>query len=247
MDLSLRVGAALIGLLVILVSLRSVLQVAVVNGRRGDWLARRVGWLVYTTLARRALGRQSYADIQDVLAWVLPLYILLLIVVWFSLVLAGFSFLIWSCQAEHSVLQSVIASGSALSTLGFLTPPDIAGQLLAILEGAMGLGVVVFYFTFIPGYQTTIQLRQAKVAWLYARTGPNLTHFILAEWFLLCGASDWNELWEDWEAWFRNLAESHTLAPILAFVPTVHRGQNWLVAAAVVLDSVSFYLSALEA
>ena len=106
MDLLLRVGAALIGLLVIIVSLRSVLQVAVVNGRRGDWLARRIGWLVYTTLARRALGRQSYADIQDVLGWVLPLYILLLIVVWFSLVLAGFSLLIWSCQAEHSVLQS---------------------------------------------------------------------------------------------------------------------------------------------
>jgi hypothetical protein len=246
MNLSLHVGAALIGLLVILVFLRSVLQVAVVNRQRGDWLARRVGWLVYTTLTRRARGRQ-YADIQDVLAWVLPLYIQLLIVVWFSLVQAGFSLLIWSCQAEHSLLQSVIASGSALSTLGFLTPPDIAGQLLAILEGAMGLGIVVFYFTFIPGYQTTIQLRQAKVAWLYARTGPNLTHFALVEWFLLCGASDWNELWEDWEAWFRNLAETHALAPILAFVPTVHRGQTWLVAAAVVLDSVSFYLSALEA
>jgi hypothetical protein len=60
MDLSLHVGAALIGLSVILVFLRSVLQVAVVNRQRGDWLARRIGWLVYTTLARRALGRQSF-------------------------------------------------------------------------------------------------------------------------------------------------------------------------------------------
>jgi hypothetical protein len=51
------------------------------------------------------------------------------------------------------VLQAVMASGSALSTLGFLTPPGIPGQLLAILEGAMGIGIVVFYFTFIPGYQ----------------------------------------------------------------------------------------------
>jgi hypothetical protein len=247
MDLSLRVGAALIGLLVILAFLRSVLQVAIVNRQRGDWLARHVGWLVYATLARRALKRQSYADIQDVLAWVLPLYILLLIVVWFGLVQAGFSLLIWSSQAEHSFLQAVIASGSALSTLGFLTPPGIAGQLLAILEGAMGLGIIVFYFTFIPGYQTTIQLRQVKVAWLYARAGPGLTNFTLIEWFLLAGASDWSELWEDWDSWFRNLAETHALAPILAFVPTVHRGQTWLVAAAIALDSVSFYLSALEA
>jgi hypothetical protein len=63
---------------VIVAFLRSVLQVAVVNRQRGDWLSRRVGWLVYTTLAPRALKRQSYADVQDVLAWVLPLYILLL-------------------------------------------------------------------------------------------------------------------------------------------------------------------------
>jgi hypothetical protein len=246
MSLSLRVGAALIGLLFVLAFLRSVLQVAVVNRQRGDWLARRVGWLVYTTLARRALKRQSYANIQDVLAWVLPLYILLLIVVWFGVVQAGFSLLIWSSQAEHSLLQAVIASGSALSTLGFLTPPDIAGQLLAILEGAMGLGIIVFFFTFIPGFQTTIQLRQVKVAWLYARAGPGLTNFTLVEWFLLSGANDWNGLWEDWESWFRNLAETHALAPILAFVPTVQRGQTWLAAAAVALDSVSFYLSALE-
>jgi hypothetical protein len=34
---------------------------------------------------------------------------------------------------------------------------------------------------------------------------------------------------------------------MLAFVPTVQRGQTWLAAAAVALDSVSLYLSALEA
>src|SRR5262249_37691237 len=139
-----------------------------------------------------------------------------------------------------------IASGSALSTLGFLTPPDKTGQLLAILEGAMGLGIVVFYFTFIPGYQTTIQARQIKVAWLYARARFGLGNFTLVEWFLVSRASDWNGLWDDCVSWFRNLAEPHAVAPILAFVPTVHRGQTWLVAATVALDSASFYLSTLE-
>jgi hypothetical protein len=247
MDLLLRVGAALLGLLLVIAFLQSVSQAAVVNRHSGDWLARRVGWLTYSLLARSALKRQSYADIQDVLAWVLPLYILLLIIVWFGLVEAGFSLLIWSCQAEHNLLQALIASGSALSTLGFLTPPDTAGRLLAILEGAMGLGIVVFYFTFIPGYQTTIKMRQDKVAWLYARAGPAVTNFILLEWFLLSGSRDWDSLCEDWESWFRNLAETHALAPILAFVPTVHRSQSWLTAAAVALDSVSVYLSTLEA
>jgi hypothetical protein len=246
MNASLRVCAALFGVVLVFVFLRSVLRVAVVNRQRGDRLARSVGKLVYTTLAFRALKRNSYTEIQDVLAWVLPIYMLLLIIVWFGLVEAGFSLLIWSCQAEHSLLQAFIASGSALSTLGFLTPPDKAGQLLAILEGAMGLGIVVFYFTFIPGYQTTIQARQIKVAWLYARAGFGLGNFTLVEWFLVSHASDWNGLWEDWESWFRNLAETHAVAPILGFVPTVHRRQTWLVAATVALDSASFYLSTLE-
>ena len=163
-------------------------------------MARRVGWLVYTTLGRLARKQQKYENVQDVLVWVLPLYILLVIITWFGLALAGFALLIWSCQAEHSLLEAVIASGSQLSTLGFLTPPDTAGRLLAILEGAMGLGIVVFYFTFIPGYQTTIQVRQVKVDWLYARVSHGLTNFTLLEWFMLSGANDWNGLWEDWES-----------------------------------------------
>jgi hypothetical protein len=246
MNLSVHVGAALLGFLLVIVSARSVFHVAVINRQSGDWLAHRVARLVYRTLARQALKQQSYASIQDVLAWVLPLYILLLIVMWFGLVQIGFSLLIWSSGAERNPLQAMIASGSALSTLGFLTPPGLVGQLLAILEGAMGLGIVVFYFTFIPGYQTSIQLRQTKVAWRYARSRPALTNFTLVEWILRCGPRDWNDLWEDWESWFRNIAETHGLTPILAVVPTVHRGQTWLAAAAVALDSVSFYLSALD-
>jgi hypothetical protein len=195
-------------------------------------------------LARK---QKRYENVQDVLAWILPLYILLVIIVWFALVLAGFALLIWSCQGERSLLEAMIASGSQLSTLGFLTPPDTAGRVFAILEGATGLGIVVFYFTFIPGYQTTIKARQVKVAWLYARASHGLTNFSLLEWFMLSGANDWNGLWEDWESWFRDLGETHGLAPVLAFVPTVHRDQTWLAAAVVALDSACFYLSAIEA
>src|SRR5260370_8277159 len=248
MDLLLCIAGSLVGLLMVLAFLRSMLQVAIVNRHRGDWLARRVGWLVYTTIARSALRRRSYEQIQDKLAWILPMYILLLIATWFALVQAGLSLLIWSSQAEHSLLQAVIASGSALSTLGFLTPPDVSGQLLAIPEGAMGLGIVVFLFTFIPGYQAAIQAREVKVAWLYARLRTKPASFRIIEWFLLSGKfDDLSDVWEDWEEWFRNLIETHALAPVLAFVPTVHSGQTWLAAATTILDAASFCISALDA
>src|SRR5262245_43512292 len=110
MDLAARLGGPVLGLLLVLVVLRSALHVAIVNRERGDWLARQIGRLVYTALRRLARRRRDYGSVQDVLAWILPLYMLLLIVVWFLLVQAGYSFLIWSSQAEHRVLQSVIAS-----------------------------------------------------------------------------------------------------------------------------------------
>jgi hypothetical protein len=247
MDLLLRIGGSLIGLVMVLVFLRSIVQVALINQQGGDRLARRVGRFVYRMIARVARRRRSYDKIQDVLAWIFPIYVLLLIIVWFALVQAGFALLIWSSQAEHSLLQAVIASGSALSTLGFLTPTDISGQFLAIPEGAMGLGIVVFLFTFIPGYQTAIQARELKVAWLYARVGADPANFELVEWFQRSGRLDDSDVWEDWEEWFRALAQNLTLAPVLAFVPSVHRNQTWLIAAAVMLDTALFYLSALDA
>ena len=62
-------------------------------------------------------------------------------VVWLGA--TGYSLLIWSSQAEHSFLQAVIATARRSALSAFLTPPGIAGQLLAILEGAKGLGIVV--------------------------------------------------------------------------------------------------------
>jgi hypothetical protein len=160
----------------------------------------------------------------------------------------GFSLMIWSLQAEPSLPRAFIASGSALSTLGFLTPPDLSGQLLAIPEGAFGLGIVVFFFTFIPGYQTTVQTRELRVAWLYARVGPVPTALSLMEWLHRSGGTyDATTVWEDWEAWFRLLAETHTRAPIVGVIPSVHGGQSWLVAAAAVLDTASLWLSSLDA
>ena len=248
MDLLLRIGGSLIGLVMVLAFVRSIVQVALINRRGGDGLARRVGCLVYRTIARIAQKRRSYDQIQDALAWIFPIYVLLLIIVWFALVQAGFALLIWSSQAEHSLPQAVIASGSALSTLGFQTPSDLSGQLLAIPEGAMGLGIVVFLLTFVPGYQTAIQAREVRVAWLYARVGAEPANFELVEWFQRSEKlGDISNIWEEWEEWFRNLVETHTIAPVLAFVPTVHRNQTWLIAATVILDAASFCLAALDA
>ena len=89
-----------------------MLRVSVVSRRGGDRLALTVGHVAHATVAHVASRRRTYDRIQDALAWVLPLYVLLLIAVWFALVQMGFSLMIWSLQAEPSLLRAFIASGS---------------------------------------------------------------------------------------------------------------------------------------
>jgi len=64
MDLLLRIGGSLLGLVMVLAFVRSIVQVALINRQGGDGLARRVGCLVYRTIARVARRRRSYDQIQ---------------------------------------------------------------------------------------------------------------------------------------------------------------------------------------
>jgi hypothetical protein len=246
-ELLVRMGAMLAGIALLASFLLSAARAALVNRHQGDWIAHGVGRFVCSTVSRLAATRRQQDAVQDTLAWILPLYILSLIVTWFLLVQTGFSLVLWSSHVEPTFLKAFLASGSALSTLGFLTPDGTAGQGLAILEGAMGLGVVVFFFTFIPGYQSAIQARELRISWLYARGGANPGSFALVEWLQRSGnGAEGSDVWETWEEWFRLLAETLAIAPVLAIVPTLHRRQSWLAAAAVVLDAASFCLATLE-
>ena len=246
-ELPIRIVTMLAGIALLAFFLLSASRAALVNRHRGDWIAHGVGRVVCSEVSRLASSRRRYDAVQDVLAWILPLYVLSLIVTWFVLVQIGFSLILWASHVEPDLLKAFLASGSALSTLGFVTPVGAAGQLLAILEGAMGLGVVVFFFTFIPGYQSAIQTRELRVAWLYARGGVDPSGFALVEWLQRSGdGADASDVWASWEEWFRLLAETVAIAPVLSIVPTLHRRQSWLRAAAVMLDAASFCLATLE-
>ena len=109
--------------------------------------------MVRITIAHVASRRRTYDRIQDALAWVLPLYGLSLIIVWFVLVQMGFSLMVWSLQAEPSLLRAFIASGSALSTLGFLAPPrrrDTASFREHVGEAVMQVGSCATTFEYSP-------------------------------------------------------------------------------------------------
>jgi hypothetical protein len=239
---------SILGLWLLFIILRSMIRIALMNRHYRDLFAELTGRAVYAAVALRLKAKRDVGALHQALLWVFPAYILSLIMVYFVGAMTAFTFLYWGTHAVNTWHQAFLASGSALNTLGFATPTTIAGQWLAVPEGALGLGIVVFLFTFIPGYQAVIRSREDKTAWLYARVGSQLTGVALLEWCHRAGiASNMTDVWEAWEDWFRMLADTHSVLPMLTMSPSVQSGQSWVLAAAAVLDAATLTASSIEA
>jgi len=233
-----------VGLYILFSILKSMVHVALMNRHDMDIFACLTSRMVHKLIGLRIRSARNYEESQRTLNWFFGTYILSLIAVYFVGVMIAFAFLYWGAWAVTGWNQAFIAAGSGLNTLGFATPSTRAGQWLAIPEGALGLGIVVFLFTFIPGYQSAISSRDNQTAWLYARLANLTNHVDLVAWFERVGSTqDEDALWEMWESWFRLLADSHSSSPMLSVVPSVQKGQSWIVAAAIVLDAAAFSVS----
>ena len=238
---------AMFGLWLLFLILRSMIRIALMNRHYQDFFAHATGRVVYKVISFWLRTDRRKGSLHRILLWYFPTYILSLIFVYFSGAMVAFLLLYWATTAVNTWRQAFLASGSALNTLGFATPTTIAGQLLSIPEGALGLGIVVFLFTFIPGYQAVIRLREDKTSWLYVRTGNRPTAIALLGWCKRAGiAEDMTEMWESWEEWFRTLADTHSVLPTLAMSPSVQSDQSWVLAAAAVLDAAALAVSSMD-
>lgn len=239
-----HVVIVLLGLWLLFTILRSMVRIALMNRHSRDMYAdvtARAVHMAVTLRLRRAV------NIHPVLVWIFPAYMLALIFVYFLGAMIAFALLYWGTHAVDSWHRALIASGSALNTLGFATPMTTWGQWLAIPEGALGLGIVVFLFTFIPSYQAVIRSREDKTSWLYVRAGDRPSAITLLEWCQRAGiGGHMGAVWESWEDWFRMLADTHSVLPMLTVSPSVQHGQSWVLAAAVVLDAAALAASSLD-
>jgi hypothetical protein len=238
---------SILGLCLFFLIMRSMIRIALINRHYRDWFAEAAGRAVYVVISLRLRRNPDTRVLHAILLWFFPAYLLSLILVYFVGAMIAFVLLYWGMGAVSTWRQAFLASGSALNTLGFATPTTVAGQWLAIPEGALGLGIVVFLFTFIPGYQAVIRAREDKTSWFYARTDDWPTGVRLLEWCQRAGiAGAMRDVWEGWEDWFRMLADTHSVSPMLTMSPSVQRNQSWVLAAAAVLDAATLATCSIE-
>lgn len=232
---------SILGLWLLFAISRSMIRIALMNRHYRDFFANQAARAVRTGIALFLRRDRDRTGIHRILLCFFPAYILSLIGVYFVGAMTAFMFLYWGTGAVTTWRQALLASGSALNTLGFATPTSIVGQWIAIPEGALGLGIVVFLFTFIPGYQDVIRTREDQTSWLYVRTEsrPSATAFL--EWCQRAGISNsMRDVWETWERWFRMLGDTHSIMPVLTMSPSVQSDQSWVLAAEAILDAAAF-------
>ncbi len=166
----------------------------------------------------------------------LPAVSILLIFVAFACMFAGLE--------HHGWRSAFVTSGSSLLTLGFERPTDLPSVFLALLEAAIGLGLLALLIAYLPTIYNAFSRREVAVTDLSIRAGTPPTP---TEWLVRAQRTgfltEMDRYWESWMTWFTEVQETHTSYGALAFFRSPNAHRNWVTAAGIVLDTASLRLS----
>ena len=182
-----------------------------------------------------------------VMAGYAPFCLLLLPVVWLLMVMAGFTAIFWS-TGLFPLSVAFEASGSSLTTLGFVHPGHIPQVVIAFSEAGIGLGLLSLMISYLPSIYGAFSRRESLVGLLEVRAGIPASPVALLTRYQRIGWLDAidDELFAVWELWFADIEESHTSQPALVFFRSPHPSRSWITAAGCVLDVAAIIKSAVD-
>lgn len=241
-----RVLAGIAGFAIILATLNSAVRTVIVPRGVAVRLTRTV-FLGMRRLFELRVGKDaSYEHRDRVFAQFAPISLLILLVAWLTLVFFGYT-LVHYAIGDYHIREAATVSGSALLTLGLIHPEQIGATIVSFTEAAVGFIILALLIAYLPTLYGIFSRREAAVQALETRAGspPTSSEMILRYWrieFL----HELPRLWERWESWFVEVAETHTAFPALAFFRSPEPGQSWVTAAGTVLDAASLVVSTLD-
>ena len=243
--------AAVVGALLILATGWSVIGTVVVPRRIRSRLPRTVAITVDATFHFVADHFDSYEPRDRILAAQAPIQLILQIVAWLAAFEVGFGLLMWPFVGTAGLSGALEQAGSALCTLGYLAPRSSPVAALDSLAALSGLGTVALQIGYLPTLYAAFNRRETLVTLLDSRAGvpswgPELlarTHYGLGTGVSAVG--ELPELFEEWERWSADVAESHTTYVTLVNFRSPRALSSWVTAQLAVLDAAALYLSLL--
>jgi hypothetical protein len=254
-----RVAALIVGLLFCLSAVLDAFQTIILPRRpvgrfRITKLFYVLTWTPWSWIARHTRNPKTREQIYSSFG---PGSLLLLLMVWALLLVAGFGLLFFGLRtpfvdtmADASPLArlrtDLYVSGTTLFTLGIgdVLPRSLVARALIVIESGTGLGFVALVIGYVPVLYTSFSHREVSVALLDGRAGsPPTSTELLRRHSFAGGQEALVVLLIEWERWSAELLESHISYPILCYYRSQHDNQSWLSALTAVLDSCALLIS----
>ena len=257
--------AAGVGALLVITAAISEIGTLIVPRPIGSWLTRLVDRLVtgafrvatgaithYRRRSDRALPPQAaatadYRRRDRVLAAQAAAILLAQLAAWLGMFFIGYSLLLWPFTTD--LTTAFTTAGPALWEIGSSTVRGAVEHAIQDIASLTGIITVTLQIAYLPTLYSAFNRRENEVALLNARAGvpswgPELlarTHYALGS-----GVSTIDtlpDLFERWERWAADVAESHaTYLPLVRF-RSPKPLSSWVTALLAVLDSAALFLA----
>lgn len=185
---------------------------------------------------RRQSTRASFA----------PLVLVLSLVFWAGLLIAGYGLIFWGLRTSYdpefvTVGDAVFAAGQAFTTLGLASMTTGTAARVAVIGcGLSGLAIVTVVATFLISVQAGFARREALVLRLEAHVALPPTGVAVLETFAREDVTPrLAAFFEAWEGWGADVALSHRAFPILVFFRSGDSRCEWLAALGAVMDAAA--------
>jgi len=246
--LAARYVAAVAGLLLVVTSATSVIGTLIVPRSVSSWLTGFVDKLVD---AGYKLGTKRVTDLHRrdrILATQAATLLISQLIGWLLLFFVGFSLMFWPL-VHGGLTRAFSTAGPALWEIGEDRARGGLQEAILDIAALFGIVTITLQIAYLPSLYAEFNRRETEVALLAARAGiptwgPELlarTHYALGS-----GVSAVNtlpDLYETWERWAADLAESHTTYLPLVRFRSPRGGSSWVTALLAVLDSAAMILS----
>jgi hypothetical protein len=241
-----RVIAAIVGVVLIYSAARSVIGTLIVPRPVSGWLTSWVDRIV-TVSYRIATARTTDHHRRDrLLAGQAPAILLMQLVAWLVIFYIGFSLLEWPFASAG------ITSAFSLAGPAVFGPNDALGgaqRTISDLAAIAGLITVTLQIAYLPTLYSEFNRRENEIALLNARAGvPSWGPELLARTYYALGTGvstldTMPDLYQRWESWAADVAESHTTYPVLVRFRSPGPLSSWVTALLAVLDSAALFLA----
>lgn len=179
-----------------------------------------------------------------ILAWAAPLSILLTLLSWLAIAVVGFGFIL-AGVGGISPERGMLEAGSSVFTLGFLSSSDSQQNTVDFCAAATGPVIIGLLVGYLPAMYSAYSQREAEVTLLQARAGvPAWGPEILMRHVQVPGLiTQLPALYQGWERWAAQIAESHTSYPVLIHFRSPRATRNWLIALLAIMDAAALELA----